>query len=237
MAMPELNSLSIIIPTVNEEKLIGRLCDFLCSAKDSDSRLIEIIVVDGRSKDRTKKIAYDFGVTILDSDHKSRAVQMNMGANTAKGDILYFVHADVLPPKNFIAEICNVLQNGADFGCFSYRFDQPSGLLKLNSRFTRKDSKYVGGGDQTLFMKRSVFNALGGYREDHLIMEDFELYWRAKQDFRGCIIPNDVIVSARKYQKNNYLRVQLANFLVFNGYRLGVQQERLANWYQALLTN
>ncbi len=233
--MPELNTLSIIIPTVDEEKLIGRLCTFLKDAMNNDLRLIEIIVVDGQSADNTKQIAAGHGVKVIESERKSRAVQMNRGAAEAKGDILYFVHADVLPPKSFIQDIFSSLKDGIDFGCFSYRFDLPSKLLKVNSRMTRKDSAIIGGGDQTLFIKRSVFETLLGFREDHSIMEDFEFYWRAKREFRSRIIPNDVLVSGRKYQKNNYLRVQLVNFLVFYGYRLGVSQSILAKWYSSIL--
>lgn len=235
MAMSELNTLSVVIPTVNEARFIGDLCRYLRDLKERDLRIGEIIVVDGSSQDATATIAGNCGAVVVQSDIASRAIQMNIGARNATGDVLYFLHADVRPPESFSENIFRALHAGADFGCFSIQFDHPSKLLKINSRLTRKDSKYLGGGDQTLFIKRTIFNELAGFNEDHLIMEDFEFFWRAKKSFQHRIILNDVCVSARKYDKNSYWRVQFANFLIFNGYQLGVSQQRLVNWYQFIL--
>ena len=230
-----MKKLSVIIPVINEEILIGDLCLFLQGIKKSDDRLHEIIIVDGGSEDDTLKILDTYNFNILHSDIKARSAQMNLGAQRAKGDVLYFVHADVLPPKQFIDNIAEAINKKYDFGCFSYRFDSTTFLLKLNAGFTRRDSVIIGGGDQTLFIKRAVFETLGGFDENHIIMEDYHLYWRAKRQFKHTIIKNDATVSARKYAKNSYLHVQLANFIVFNGYRLGFSQEKLVRWYKKLL--
>jgi rSAM/selenodomain-associated transferase 2 len=235
MAMPRMNRISVIIPTFNEEKLIGRLCDFLAATKEKDERLLECIVVDGASSDHTMDMAKSHGAMVISSTYCSRAIQMNIGAKASQGDILHFIHADVIPPASFVDDVCNAIEDGIDFGCFSYRFDSPSKLLKINSRFTRKDAAIIGGGDQTLFIKRSVFESLNGFNEGNLIMEDYELYWRAKKQFKSKIITNDALVSSRKYARNSYLRVQLANLITFNAYRLGMSQRWLASLYRSML--
>ena len=220
--MSKVASISIVIPTYNEEAHIGRLGRFLSPYLLSDRRLIEVVVVDAMSTDKTPDIVSSFGFKLIQSSYKSRAIQLNEGAKTSSGDVLYFIHADVVPPSSFLDDIFDAIETGSEFGCFSYQFDTVKKLLSFNARFTRRDSSFIGGGDQTLFMKRSVFDKLDGFREDHIIMEDYELYWRAKKEFRHSIIPHDAIVSARKYEKNSYLRVQLANLLVFASYRLGL---------------
>jgi len=226
-----MDKLSIVVPIFNEEKLVGRLCEFLSEAQRDDDRIGEIVFVDGQSTDQSKTVISNFGFDCIVSKIRSRAGQMNVGAEKTNHNILYFIHADVLPPKSFIDDIFIALDEGFDFGCFSYRFDSPSTLLKINAKFTRRDSSVIGGGDQTLFIKRSVFESLGGFQDDHIIMEDYELFWRAKKLYKYKLIPNDALVSARKYQQNSYLKVQLVNLIVFNGYRLGINQQRLKSWY------
>ena len=230
-----MKTISIIIPCCNEAGTIDRLCTFLQKQKQADKRLIEVIVVDAESNDGTQKIALAHKFQLIKSAKKSRAIQMNLGASHANGDILHFIHADVLPPETFLDDVIDAVSDGVDFGCFSYQFDHPSRLLQFNASFTSKDSSFIGGGDQTLFIKREVFDALGGFNNDHVIMEDYELYWKAKKQYKHRIITNDALVSARKYSKNSYLRVQFANLVAFNGYKLGVSQKRLRNWYRTLL--
>ena len=90
-------SLSIIIPTLNEEKCLGRTLSSLNLLKPSP---MEIIVVDGGSKDETVNIAKNYDITLITSATKGRAIQMNDGAKLAKGDYLCFVHADTLVPSD-----------------------------------------------------------------------------------------------------------------------------------------
>ncbi len=228
-----MNQISVIIPTYNEEGNIKKLITHL--NKITTSNVLEILVIDCGSSDKTVEIVESLGVKAIVSDCKGRAVQMNLGAKIAKGDILHFIHADTLPPVSCFDDVIEAIGEGYEMGCFTYKFDSNFLLLKINSYFTRWDKMWSRGGDQTLFIKRAVFEKLNGYRDDYLIMEEYELIERAREKYNFKIIKKDAIVSARKYKKNGYLRVQIANLLAFRMYRRGNSQEQIANIYRRLL--
>lgn len=226
-------NLSVIIPTLNEAENIKELIPFLL--KQGGDFINEIIVVDGGSTDSTCQIAASLGARVLISEQKSRAVQMNLGARHATANILYFVHADTRPLGSFATDLQKALIKGYIAGCYRYRFDSESFLLRLNSWFTRFNGLFSGGGDQTLFITRDFFNTLGGYDTNFCLMEDFELVKRIKKQTKFYIIPKTMTVSARKYRENSWLRVQLANLYVFTLFHFGVAPEKLKNSYAILL--
>jgi rSAM/selenodomain-associated transferase 2 len=225
--------ISIIIPTYNEEDNIVGLVRHL--QKYGGPRLAEIIVADGGSTDLTVQTAQQLGITVIVSSGKGRAIQMNLGAQHATGDILYFVHADSLPPISFVDDIAAALYTGHEVGCFRFRFQSDKFMLKINSYFTRFDRIMCRGGDQTLYMTRDLFLKLGGYRGSFVIMEDYDLIARSKKIAEFRIIPKDVLVSARKYDDNGYVKVNLANFTVFMLYFLGFPQPFLLRVYKKMI--
>jgi rSAM/selenodomain-associated transferase 2 len=225
--------LSVIIPTLKEEQNITELLPLLqVSLKGYD---YEIIVADYSSSDQTAQRAAELGAIVLPCRKKCRAQQMNEGAVIAKGKILYFIHADSRPPIGFLNDIFQALDEGFDLGCFRFSFDSSSWLLKINSYFTRFDWEMCRGGDQTLFVKRTDFNTLGGYDARLRIMEEYDFMRKARRELKFKIIPKDVVVSARKYEENSYFRVNLANLVVFVFYNWGASQERLMKLYKKLL--
>ena len=224
---------SVIIPTLNEAENLPLLLERL--QEGGAEALTEIIVVDGGSSDATCTLAKDGGALVLKSRKKGRAPQMNYGARQAQGDILYFVHGDTLPPRSYLENIKAALAEDFPVGCFRYQFDSPRWLLKINAYFTRFDRIWCRGGDQSLYIRREVFEALQGFREDYQIMEDFEFILRVRKEHKFKIIPENMIVSARKYHTNSYLRVQIANFVVFNMFRWGYSQESMVKMYKRLL--
>ncbi|WP_247232627.1 TIGR04283 family arsenosugar biosynthesis glycosyltransferase [Telluribacter sp. SYSU D00476] len=226
--------ISIIIPTYNEEENIERLvADLLRYGGNS---LAEIIVADAPSKDRTQDVAKQAGARVVVSPRPGRACQMNAGARAATGDVLYFVHADVRVHPDYVQDIRQALAEGYQLGCYRYQFDADKPpILKFNAYCTRFDRIWCRGGDQTLFIPKATFEELGGYREDHCVMEDYEFILRARRRYKFKIIPKDVIVSARKYDHNSYFRVNLANTVVFLGYFSGVKTEKLVRIYKSII--
>jgi len=225
--------LSIIIPTLNEaeniEKLIHRLKNCGCDQAH------EIIVIDAGSTDNTIQLAKDAGAEAILSPTKGRAPQMNYGAKNATGDLLYFVHADSLPPKKFCKSINETLLNGSQIGGFRFKFDSDKKILAFNNWTTQFDKIFVRGGDQTIFVKRELFEELNGFDENFRIMEEYDFIERAQKKTPYKVIQRDVLVSARKYDNNSWLRVMLANTAVFTMYRLGCSQDRMVNTYKRML--
>jgi len=225
--------LSIIIPILNESENLKELLPIFFSHNRSAD--LEVIVVDGGSNDNSVGIAFKLGARVLKSAVCSRACQMNLGAQEASGEILYFVHADARVLVSFFEDIMEAVDRGVPAGCFAYSFDADSWLLKVNSWFTKFNGLLSGGGDQTLFIKRDVFEALGGFDEYFCIMEDFELVRRLKKKYSFHVIPKKIMVSARKYENNSWLRVQLANLIVFVLFFFKTPPKKLKKLYSRLL--
>ena len=225
--------ISIIIPTYCEAASICRLVHYL---KDNGrDMLAEIIVVDGGSDDETLHKAKEAGAKAVISPKKGRGAQMNYGASLADGDILYFVHADVLPPKTFAVDIIAAIKDDYDLGRYFMKFDSKKWYLHINAFFTRFDFFICYGGDQTLFITRQMFDKTGGFRNDMLIMEDFEFTKRAKKEGRYKILKKGALISARKYDTNSWWRVQMANKKIVDMYKNGASQEDMVNQYKQML--
>ena len=226
--------ISIIIPTYNEEQHIAKLVEYL--RLYNNDLICEIIVVDAGSSDNTMKAATGAGAKAVVSPVKGRASQMNYGASIANGDIFYFVHADSFPPATFILDINQSIKNGFDFGRYRTKFDSKKWILKVNAFFTRFDFFICYGGDQTLFIKKKLFNTIGGFSPGMKIMEDYEIVTRAKAIAKYKVIQKDTLVSARKYDTNSWLKVQLANKKIVQMYKKGASQQEMVDMYKKLLT-
>jgi len=222
-------SISVIIPVINEEENLSKLIPLLLSY--GHGSLLDIWVVDGGSTDGSFKTAENLGAKVLKSEIPSRAKQMNLGAKDAKGDILFFVHADTLPPKSFALDLNKAMKKGYLAGCYQYQFDSDKWLLKLNSWATRFHGLFTGGGDQTLFIEKGLFYELGGFDPKYCLMEDFDLVKRIRAKTRFYLIPKSILVSARKYDQNSWLKVQLVNLYVFIRFHLGTEPILLRKIY------
>jgi rSAM/selenodomain-associated transferase 2 len=225
--------ISTIIPTLNEashiEALIRRLRD------GAGTMGIEIIVADAGSTDATAALSEKCGAKVLHCGVASRPAQMNLAAKVATGEILYFVHADALPPKDYAAQILRAVMQGAKLGSFRFRFDSDKASLRFNAWCTRIPVMMCRGGDQTLFITRTLFEQLNGFDESHVVMEDYDIIRRGRHFGKFKILSDDVLVSARKYKDNTYVRVNLANFVVFALYYFGVKPEKLKRMYQHMI--
>ena len=224
--------LSIIIPTLNEEDKLPHLLDAILPHTYTYD---EIIVVDADSFDKTVAIANKKDVRVLISEVKSRAHQMNLGAREAKGDILYFVHADTLPPTTFRDDIKNATDRGKVAGCYRFKFDKDTLMLRFNAWWTRFNFMFCRGGDQTLFIQKDKFMEIDGFNESYCIMEDFELIRRLKKDKSFYIMPKSVVVSARKYDRNSYFKVNMVNLWSYWTFQLGRSPEKIKAFYNRIL--
>lgn len=226
--------ISIIIPAYNEEENIGRLIDFL--SKHSMGDQSEIIIVDGGSTDETVRVAESYGARVLTSPQKGRAQQMNFGAKKARGEVLYFLHADTLPPSTFIADIKEKMNQGFDCGCFRLSFDNHNPVLRFYAWFTRFNIDAFRFGDQSLFVKKALFCQINGFNEKLLVMEDHEIVTRLKNHAQFGIINKAVVTSARKYQQFGVFRLQLIFSIIVVLFYLKISQEVLAHFYKTFMS-
>lgn len=226
-------SISVIIPAVNEANRIFSLIRFI--HQHGGDAVRDIIVVDGASTDETISEATRAGAQVLTSAVRTRAAQMNLGARKARGSVLYFVHADVKLPLTFVDDIRESLLFNFQAGCYRYLFDSDKRILKINAYFTRFRGIMCRGGDQTLFVTKSVFEELSGFDEYYTIMEDYDFIMRLRNKHTFRIISKDVIVSARKYEGNSWLRVQVANLTVFMMFFLKHHPQQMRRVYNMLI--
>ena len=226
---PDKPQLSIIIPVLNEETVLGHLLQYLQEL--GAMKECEVIVVDGGSEDRTLEVAKKFDVKVL-SAPRGRAKQMNYAGLRARGQLLYFLHADTFPPENFMSAIFNAIQGGAEAGCFRMKFDTDSKFLRFCSWFTRMNYLICRGGDQSLFIKSGLFRELGGYNELYRVYEDGEFIRRLYRRKSFTILPDTVVTSARKYEKRGIWALQYHFVIIHLKNFMGEGPEKLYAYYQ-----
>ncbi len=229
--------LSIIIPVLNESSSIVTLLEHL--AKNSNpENIAEIIVVDGGSSDETVNLITNFSETCISYKlnllhaEKGRASQMNAGAAKATGEILYFLHADSFPPKDFDNYIIAEVKKGNPAGCFRMRFNSKHWWLRLMGWFTKFPWRACRGGDQSQFITRKLFDEIGGYDEEYVIYEDNilinELYARDSY----VVIPHQITSSARSYERKGVFYVQYHFLNIYFKRWMGADASELLAYYK-----
>jgi rSAM/selenodomain-associated transferase 2 len=227
--------LSVIIPTLNEGPALARVLEHVATHIGAAEHY-EIIVCDGGSQDETAALARRYGARVLTAPRPGRAVQMNWAARHAAGEVLYFLHADTLPPAGFGALIRRYLARGYAAGCFRLRFDYRHWVLRTSGWASRFNAPNFQFGDQSLYMTRAAFEQLGGFDESLLLMEDVDIVGRYKRGGRPFVVmPESVVTSARKYRQHGVKRTELTHLVVFTLYSLRVKQPTIARWYRRLL--
>lgn len=212
--------ITIIIPTLNEEYFIKRLIPHIVKC-DEGNYILELLVADGGSTDRTCYYAKKLGANVIHCPATGRAKQMNYAAWHSKGEILHFIHADAFPPKGFSSAVVHAFSTCRS-GCFRSRFDSQSRFLRLNSYFTRFRPLFFRGGGQTLFVDFQLFVRLSGYDESLEIMEEYDLISRLKKVTSFEVIQRDVIVSARDYDIQGSVLLQVKYLLLMLLFFVGV---------------
>lgn len=221
--------LSVVIPALDEEGIIGRT---VRAVKERAAFEPEIVVADGGSSDATAEEARQAGAGLVLEAPRGRARQMNAGADAARGEILYFLHADTLPPEGFDRLILDSVSGGRPAGSFRLSFRPSHPLLDAYAWFTRFDVNAFRFGDQSLYVTKKLFARSGGFREDHMVMEDNEMVRRLKGMAPFALLDRAVITSSRKYRRNGVLRLQLVFTWIWVCYHLGIPQRQLVAWYR-----
>lgn len=227
-------SIGVVIPTYREAGYVGDTVRSLLGPEDRD-HLSDLVVVDVQSDDGTAAEAAAAGATVRPAPTKGRAAQMNHGAKHVAGDILFFVHADTRPAEGYAQAIQYAVSQGHGLGCLRLCFDRDHWALRLKCWFTRFSASGLHYGDQGLFIRRDLFERIGGYNEDLVLFEDLDLIQRARKQATFTVLRGPITASARKYKRNGLLRMQLAFYVLYPMYRLGASQAALHRTYTGIV--
>ncbi len=229
-----MNKISVIVPLFNEEAILPSFLDHLRRFSVN-----EVICVDGGSEDRTGEIlkrwmgASGEGRRLVSSSIRGRASQMNEGAKRAGGEILLFLHADSLLHPGALSAISDAFEDPSCVGgAFRLKIDSPRFFLKSIAAFVNVRSRWLNlpYGDQGYFVRREVFEKLGGFKNLPL-MEDVDFIRRLKKAGRIVLLIEPMTTSARRWIKTGYFYTSLRNLALLILYFLGVTPEKLARWY------
>ena len=234
--------ISIIIPILNEAATITKLLQHLIDNANNISSIEETIIVDGGSTDDSKLVIEQFlskhsnKIKIIDSK-KGRAKQLNSGARVAEGEILYFLHADSFPPKNYDQLIIEEVKKENLAGCFRMKFDDNHWWLKFLGWMTKFRSKKCRGGDQSQFITKKLFQEINGYDESYIVYEDNDLVDRLFAINQFVVIPEKIITSARRYREIGIWRLQYHFFNIHLKRWMGASSEELYQYYKDRVAN
>jgi rSAM/selenodomain-associated transferase 2/rSAM/selenodomain-associated transferase 1 len=220
-------SISVIVPALDEAGSIGRTLASISSSED-----LEVIVVDGGSKDDTPELARAGGARVVPG-LPPRSRQTNLGAACARGDILLFLHADTLLPEGFADQIrLTSADPSVAGGAFSLGIDSDRAGIRAVERVTNLRARRLSlpYGDQALFVPARRFWELGGFPLMP-IMEDYVFVRRLARTGRIVIVERPVITSGRRWEQLGIVRTTLINQVIILAYHLGVAPEVLRRWY------
>ncbi len=214
--------IAIVIPVLDEAEGIA---DAVASARAAD---VEVVVVDGGSTDATRARAEAAGARVIES-RPGRARQLEAGVSDTSGDVILFLHADTRLPPDYDRAVRSALTPGVVGGCFRLQFDDRSWPLRLIEWGVRLRVALFSlpYGDQALFVRRSVLEAIDGVPQTP-IMEDLDLVSAMRKKGRIAVLPLSVVTSARRYREKGVLRSVLRNTRAWAGWWVGSDRERIA---------
>lgn len=222
-------TISIVVPALDEAANLAWLLPDLRGRWPA----AEIVIVDGGSADATWQLEAAYPAVRWLRAPRGRARQMNAGARQARGDALLFLHADTRLPDDALAAIAEALADPAVVGGrFDVSFDSPRPIMSVVAWLMNRRSRLTGiaTGDQGIFVRRAVFEAVGGY-PDIPLMEDIELTRRLKRLGRLAALPLRVTTAARRWERDGAVRTILLMWALRFLHWVGVDPARLHRWY------
>ena len=219
--------LSVVIPTLDEADNIDALLERLSRTPG----VSEVVVSDGGSTDGTRGIVRASGARLVESE-LGRGAQLRAGARESKGDVLLFLHADVVPPKDLAAQIEGALNQGYVGG--NFRLFYPGGgalgrWLETLAPFYRRLGRYYG--DSGIFVRRQVYDEMGGFPEIP-VMEDVIFVRRLETSGKTAYLPGPVVSSPRRWEGRSTRTLLLWAFMQA-AFALGASPHELARFYRA----
>lgn len=231
--MPDI-LLSVVVPAFNEEQLLET---FLVHTHASLPAHSEIIVVDGGSSDKTYQLATNFSakhsnVQVIQSA-KGRALQMNAGAEKAKGKYLLFLHVDTCLPNDFPLHFSRWVDSKPAWGFASLKIAGDEVWCAVISVGINLRTYISSGasGDQALVVRNDVFAEISGYKQIAL-MEDIDLSYRLRRFNKAKKLPIKVETSGRRWREQGVFRTVVLMWFLRTGFLLGVCPEKLAPLYR-----
>jgi rSAM/selenodomain-associated transferase 2 len=221
--------LSVIVPAWNDHANLARILPELVRL----NALHEVIVADASPHPDAADGARTAGITYLPAPHPNRGAQMNLAAENATGDVLIFHHADSILTSAHVAAIERELRNpeiigGAFYRKFDGRHPRLRWLEVAGRFFTRHGGSFFG--DQSVFVRREIFRALGGFAPIPL-MEDMEFSRRLRRAGRVVVLDPPLKSSHRRHLERGPWRTSLQNGLFILLYKCGVPATHLHSWY------
>jgi len=220
---------SIIMPVLNEARGLGEVLQHLQAVREQGA---ELLLVDGGSSDASAVVAAAYCDQVL-SATRGRAAQMNAGAAAASGDLLIFLHADTRLPVDALHSIVQGMGAvNAAWGRFDVRLSGPQWRLRVVEQMMNWRSRYSGmaTGDQAIFVRREVFERIGGFPPLPL-MEDLALSKRLRREGRPLCLRGPVITSSRRWEQQGILRTVLLMWRLRLAWLLGADAASLARRY------
>ncbi len=223
-----MTALTIIVPALDEAAGIAAC---LAPMQAMRTRGAQVLVVDGGSRDASRRIAAPLADRVIESP-RGRARQMNAGAEAADGDVLLFVHADTILSPDADAAIERALAAGARWGRFDVTISGTDPLLPMVAAMMNARSRWSGiaTGDQAIFVRRDEFRAAGAFPAIEL-MEDVALCKRLKRASRPACLRERVATSGRRWERHGTLRTILLMWRLRMAYALGADPAALARRY------
>ncbi|MXZ12153.1 MAG: glycosyltransferase [Gemmatimonadetes bacterium] len=222
--------ISVIIPVLNEEAVIGACLAQFCGVED-----VELIVVDGGSTDDTQEVVEALGrAQWVQVGKAGRALQMNAGVERATGDVFLFLHADTFLPSDGLMLIRDSLRVfGVVGGRFRLGLSEETIGFRLVAFFSTLRSRYLGitYGDQGIYVRRETFNAVGGFPPLQLF-EDSEFCARVARIGKFVMLNARVCSSTRRWRKWGFVRTVVEMWALRLLYACSVSDVTLSRWYR-----